>query len=414
MRTLTFALLLAGPMLLPAAETTVSNFKMQEIATDLTVGYAVITADVNADGKPDIVVVDSKRVVWYENPTWKVRPIITGKTKPDNVCITSLDIDGDGQLDFVLGADWAPFNTKSGGTLHWLKRGKTLDDEWSIHPIGEEPTVHRVRTIDLDGKGQRTIVLVPLMGRDSTKEANWLDGRPVRILAYPIPKDPFNGPWTPFVLNEDLHVCHNFFPYATAKGQPENVLVTAYEGLFNLSKEQDKWKLDKVGAGNQANLKSNRGASEVKMGRLASPSRKGGEFLNYAATVEPWHGNEIVVYPAGPKGKDGLWQRVVIDDHLRWGHGVWCADLDGDGSEELVIGVRDNPAKGDTFTEQCGVRIYKPVNGDRTKWDRQIIDNGGVAVEDLTVADLNADGKPDIIAVGRKTGNARIYWNQGK
>ena len=60
----------------------------------LTVGYAVVIADVNDDGKPDIVVVDSKRVIWYENPSWKCRTIITGKTKPDNVCIAPLDIDG--------------------------------------------------------------------------------------------------------------------------------------------------------------------------------------------------------------------------------------------------------------------------------------------------------------------------------
>ena len=43
-----------------------------------------------------------------------------------------------------------------------------------------------------------------------------------------------------------------------------------------------------------------------------------------------------------------------------------------------------------------------------------IVDDGGIAVEDLTVADLNGDGKPDIIAVGRATHNVRIYWNQGK
>ncbi len=391
-----------------AQEVVFPQFKVQEIATDLTVGYAVIIVDINEDGKPDIVVVDSKRIVWYENPTWKCRTIITGKTRPDNVCITALDIDGDGHIDLVVGADWAPFNTKSGGTLQWLKRGKTLDEEWSVHPIAEEPTVHRVRTADIDGSGNKAIVLLPLMGRDSTKDANWMDGRPVRVLAYSIPKDPVKGPWQPVVLNEELHVCHNLWPFSPGiKGKPDDILVAAYEGVFLLHRDGEKWTAVKKGAGNQANLKSNRGASEVKLGKLASGERM-------IATIEPWHGNEVVVYPVTEFGKDKLFERVVIDDQLRWGHGVWFADLDGDGDEELIIGVRDNPAKGDAFAEKCGVRIYKALDKSRTKWARRIIDDGGVAVEDLTVADLNGDGKPDIIAVGRKTGNARIYWNMGK
>ena len=37
----------------------------------------------------------------------------------------------------------------------------------------------------------------------------------------------------------------------------------------------------------------------------------------------------------------------------------------------------------------------------------------GVAVEDLVVADLNADGRPDIVAGGRSTGNVRIFFNEG-
>src|SRR3954470_3357785 len=103
----TFSLLLLSSAPLLAADVTFPKCKPQESATDLTVGYAVITADVNEDGKPDIVVVDSERVVWYENPTWKVHTIISkGKTKKDNVCIAAADIDGDGHIDFVLGADW--------------------------------------------------------------------------------------------------------------------------------------------------------------------------------------------------------------------------------------------------------------------------------------------------------------------
>ena len=85
-------------------------------------------------------------------------------------------------------------------------------------------------------------------------------------------------------------------------------------------------------------------------------------------------------------------------------------------TDELIIGVRDdpNPKAGDKHTDRRGVRIYKCTDGWGAKWERMILEDGGVAVEDLTAADLNGDGKIDIIAVGRQTGNARIYWNLGK
>ena len=57
------------------------------------------------------------------------------------------------------------------------------------------------------------------------------------------------------------------------------------------------------------------------------------------------------------------------------------------------------------------MRIYKALDILGSKWLRNIIDAGGVAVEDLTAADLNADGRIDIVAVGQQTKNVRIYWN---
>src|SRR5262245_42086348 len=339
-----------------AEEPRFPRFKPQEIATDLTVGYAVITADINEDGKLDIVVVDSKRVVWYENPTWKVHTIIAGKTKPDNVCIAAHEIDGDGHLDLVLGADWNPSNTKTGGTLQWLKRGKTLDEEWTVYPIGEEPTVHRVRIAEIDGKP--AILMAPLHGREATANGNWTDGRPVRLLAYAIPNDPVKGPWVPKVLSDELRVMHNFWPVPLQRRSGQFILTASYDGVSLVVPGADGWTTHRIGEGNQTNPKGSRGSSEVKSGNL------NGEW-SYVATIEPWHGNQVVAYlrQTGEPRPGQVSERLVIDDHLRWGHAVWCADLDGDKDDELIIGVRDNPAKGDKFTEKSGVRIYKATDG---------------------------------------------------
>ena len=391
----------------PPAAAMFPSFQMQEFEIGLKIGYAVLLTDLNHDGKPDIVVVDKHRLLWYENPTWKMRVILNGKTPPDNVCVAALDIDKDGQLDLVLGAGWAPFNTKEGGTLHWLKRGKPLDEEWTLYPITEEPTVHRVRVADVFGTGEPAIILSPLMGRDSSRQANWMDGRPVRTLAFAIPKNPFEkSQWQPIVLDETLHVVHNLWPIPRANGKGEDLLLASYEGVSAIRRIDQQWKTERWGQGNQDNPQSNRGASEIKMGKLRNGQR-------YIATIEPWHGYQVVVYTE-PKTPGNLWSRQVIDEQLQWGHAVWCADLDGDGDEELIIGIRDDRGKTPKPGERRGIRLYKPLQPDQGRWARHILENGGVAVEDLAATDLDGDGRIDIVAVGRQTGNGRIYWNKGK
>lgn len=376
------------------------TFRGQEIDKSLKVGYAVLLADLNNDGKKDIIVVDTTRVIWFENPTWKLRTIIQGQTKPDNVCIDAADIDGDGQLDLALGADWKPFNTKDGGTLQWLRRGKTLDEPWSVFPIDTEPTVHRIRFADLQGNGKPQLLLGPLMGRNATKEKNWTDA-PLRLLAFHIPKDPVKERWTPETLDATMHVMHNFWPCDVDGDGRLDVLAASYEGVSLLKRGPDgKWSRTLIGAGNQKTPESNRGASEIKLGRLKNGQR-------YIATIEPWHGHEVVVYTP-PENGATLWTRHVLDDQLKWGHAVSCADLDGDGDEELIIGVRDSL----NAEMKSGVRVYKAVDPQATRWERHILDNGGVAVEDLAYADLNGDGRIDIVAVGRATGNVKVYWNE--
>ncbi|MFO0899613.1 MAG: VCBS repeat-containing protein [Pirellulales bacterium] len=399
LKPVSFVLLLAlasGVLAAPPA------FETQEIEKGLTVGYCVRVADINADQRPDLVVADSRRVLWYENPSWRPRVILEGVSKPDNVSLAAHDIDGDGQLDLALGADWNPGNTSSGGTIQWLKRGKTLDEPWTLHPIGEEPTVHRIAWSDLNADGRKELLVVPLHGRGTTRPNFAEQG--VRILAFDVPADPVAGPWQPQVLAESLHVTHNFQPVDLNSDGRLELLVASFEGVTLFERgADDHWKGRRIGSGNQE-TSPNRGASEVRLGRLA-------DGRPYLATIEPWHGFQVVVYtpPEGGAAADALWTRHVLDEQLQWGHAVACANLDDDADEELIIGVRDDASQGG----RCGVRIYDPQGADPTKWPRTLVDPGGVNVEDLVVTDFDGDGRVDLVAAGRQSHNLRIYWNRG-
>jgi hypothetical protein len=209
------------------------TFEPQELDEKVTVGYAVSLTDMNADKKPDILVVDSKRVIWFENPSWKVHTIMSAPDKADNVCIAPHDIDGDGRLDVALGADWT-LNTRAGGTIQWFSSPEKDGEPWPLHPIGEEPTVHRIRWIDLYDDSQPELVVLPLMGRDTTRP-NFAE-RGVRMLAYSIPKSPETEPWPVEVLCDDLHVSHNFVQTDLDGDGKTDVLVVSFEGVSVLQR----------------------------------------------------------------------------------------------------------------------------------------------------------------------------------
>lgn len=397
-------------VLFPLAGTAFGELQLrdQELPTKLTVGYAVRLLDMNGDQRLDIAIVDSKRFLWLENPNWAEHVLLdTPDQKNDNVCFAPHDIDGDGRLDFAIGADWQPNNTETGGSIGWISPGRSPTDAWSVHAIAEEPTTHRMQFADLSGDGQPELIVAPLKGRNTTAP-NFAESG-VRLLAYEIPKDPLAGPWQPHVISSELHVVHNFWPTRFLYGgQRPELLVVSFEGVSLLHRSPDgRWNRLHVGTGDQESS-PNRGASEIKLGQLAGSAQ-------YIATIEPWHGDKVVVYtrpaaqpPANGEG-EWLWKRHVLDTELKWGHAVSCANLDSDADEELIIGVRDDLSD----QHRRGLRIYDP-SGSGTAWARTIVDAGSVAIEDLAAGDLNGDGRVDIVAVGRQTHNVKIYWNETK
>lgn len=402
--------LAAGPA--PAAEP--PSFRPQEI--DPRVGevcYAVAVTDVNSDGRVDVVALANDAVVWYQNPTWDKRDILRGTTEADNVCIQPHDVDGDGRVDFALGSAWRPSDTKTGGSLAIVTRTGAAEGSWRTIPIGSEPTLHRIRWGDVLGRGGRPqLVVAPLQGRN-TRGPDWGQGSGSRVMALTIPDRPFDDPWPIEIVVDSLHAVHNLQivdgrPLMPSASATPAILAASWEGVFLLDRTVGgTWRCSRVGSGDQAS-RPNRGASEVKLGRL----RDGSAFV---ATIEPWHGFQFVVYHGDKEPGSPEKVRHVVDDSLAWGHAVWCADLDGDGDDEVVVGQRDPNPKADPSRRGPGVMMFDPKPGSNPiSFDRRWVDEGGIAVEDLVAADLDADGRPDLIAGGRATHNVKIYWNESK
>ena len=373
-----------------------AQWKPQVLPVELQVGYAVRTLDLSGDGKPDILIADSKRYIWLENPTWQVHVIhATPDAKNDNVCMAPYDIDQDGTMDLAIGHDWQPNNTTSGGEIGWLKSPKDPGQTWTYTKIAEEPTTHRMNWGDLNQDGRMELIVLPLKGRKSSAPA--FDQTPVRLLQFEIPSKPDSEPWPMKVLDESKHVAHNFEIVDMNDEGNTDILTASYEGAVRTMFTKDMRKFNyPQGMGHQGTAPA-RGSSEIRLGHLTG----GSQFI---ATIEPWHGNEVIVYSHDPKRSLRFMLRNVIDKELKWGHAVACADLDFDSDDEIVVGVRD-----DSEPHRCGIRVYD-FSGE--KWERKLVEPGQVAVEDMVVADLDDDGRKDIIAVGRATHNAVVYWNR--
>ncbi len=121
------------------------------------------------------------------------------------------------------------------------------------------------------------------------------------------------------------------------------------------------------------------------------------------------HGNRAVVHLLEPGDVRGSAPEVIIlTDTLKQGHAVYPADFDGDGDDDVAVGFREpgpGPVKGP------GVLIFENVDGSGRKWTQHVLDDGGMAAEDIVAGDLNGDGLPEIIAGGRATKNLKLYRN---
>ena len=386
-----------------AADPPAPKFEHQEI-DKIQIGYGLAIGDVDGDKKDDILLADKKQIVWYANPgkagaQWKKHVIAENLTPLDNVCIAARDINGDGKVEVAVGAMWNPGNTtdeSKSGAVFFLIRPDDPTQKWEAVQLHHEVTTHRMAWVRV-GKDKYELVVLPLHGKGNKNEA----GAGVKVLAYSVPKNP-KDEWKTTLINDELHATHNFDVLEMTRTLPDDsvhyltgVLIGGKEGLRFAATQGDGWRTEDDDI--QKWFKN--GIGEVR-GHAASDN----EEMNYIATIEPMHGNSVVLY-YGRTGDDEP-KRRVLDDTFNQGHALAIADVLGSGHMQVIAGWR-NPNK----DVKVGIKIFSPHDAAYEKFDTHVLDQD-MACEDLKVADLDGDGKLDIIAAGRATKNLKIYWNK--
>ncbi len=363
------ALLLTLPLALSPQPTA---FQAHVLADDLKGGYQVTAADINGDGKTDLIALAQymDQLFWFENPGWKRHVLATGLRDMINCEVVEPG------REIIIASGFNSQASRSEGIVSVLRAGTDVRQPWTATEIDRLSTAHRLRLARID-RGRPVVVNAPL----TSAKAQAPDYREPTPLVYYRP-----GEWKRVVISEEVvGVEHGILVTDWDADGLDDILTASFAGIHVYSPDAGKWKRVPVAAGDPAAWPKS-GSSDLALGRLGK--------TRFLAAIEPWHGNQVAVY----RQVEGKWARQVIDESFAMGHALTTADLNGDGRDEIVAGYR---TRGNTYIYTAG--------GSGEQWTRTTLEEG-MASASCAAADLNNDGRVDIACID----GTRLKWYENR
>ena len=359
---------MAGLLFLPKlAQSGEVGFRLHTI--DATSTYSAAAAiDVNRDGELDVVCGGW----WYEAPTWKrhfLRDVRVIRGRYDDYAHLPMDVNGDGWTDYVS-ANWRS------QSLYWVQHPGPSLGPWTKHLIARPGGMETARLVDVDGDGRLDVL--PNCVRTPTGQpfAAWWE------LQQPSPNQPAR--WLRHELPADIAGHGIGFGDLNNDGRKD---IVGTQGWLEapLDRRRDRWQWP----------------PDFELDRDCSIPILVHDVDGDGDTDLIWgRAHNIGLYWLEQRTNERAtrWVRHAIDTSWAQAHSLLLADLDNDGSLELVAGKRYLGHEGNDPGEYDPLVAYwYQFDAQRRTWQRGVISAGGPAGFGLDpkAIDLDGDGIAD-------------------
>jgi hypothetical protein len=356
--------------------------------------YGISAFDLTGSGSLDLVTADTVvGLYWLENDGHGnfARHIIHERTDEWLERHAVADINGDGRPEIVI------VDNLNGSLRYFAFTGDPRDRQaWTLHTIceGTLPGAYDVAVADFDGDGDLDIAA-----------SSWRKGN--QFAWFENPGLSGDGVWVQHLIEAEI-------------GETRTICAVDMNGDGRVDL------LGTASAGNQVVWYENPGDPIHQPWRkhwIDSPQRPihghpvdmdGDGDVDVVLALGhsgpgllPDPGDHQVVWyeNLGSATAPGPWQRHLICDSFIQGFEAVAADLDGDGQMEVVA-----TAWGPTGQ----IALFSHAGDPRGPWSKQLLKENWANANTVFIADLDGDGRLDIVAAAERGSNEVRWWrNEG-
>ena len=346
--------------------------------------WGVGAADVNEDGKLDLLAAADTQFVALIAPEWQ--PVVAHDFVGGRLLhATVLDGNRDGRLDFVVArmlSPWVEFRkAKAAGkslpeptgpdfTLAWIENTGRVDETQPLHVLETDFShIHGVAAGDVNGDGLADLV------------AGSFDGAEANSIALHLAKNDAEGFTGSRITRGGAKGRAHYPDIADVNSDGRaDVLLAASAGNAVTA-----WLQNAGGTWKSQLIANEMGATHAKAADLDGDGVQD-------IIVSNGHGKGIFWF-RGPQ-----WAKHLVDTDITEAHALDRADLDGDADIDIAAA---------SYGEKIVVWYENDSHGNFT---RHVIDQGHEQESyDLKISDLDGDGRSDFLIAGRRSNNAVFY-----